>query len=149
MEGPVPFHRAQRAQANQVEQMPIFFALMWSAAVLVNGPLSGAIGLVWVALRISYALNYRKVAKRSILLLRTLPAYVCLFLYVLALVYGALTALCAQAGLDESVALAGLGAFSVLIFGVGTLHAKAVLAGALDDEDKAAAADSKPKAKSK
>eukprot|EP00048_Salpingoeca_helianthica_P015543 m.227317 g.227317 ORF g.227317 m.227317 type:complete len:188 (+) comp17186_c0_seq1:13-576(+) len=133
MDGPAPFHRAQRAQANQVEQMPIFLSLMWASAVCVNGPLAGVVGLVWVALRISYAHTYRKTAKRPTLLTRTLPAYACLYYYVFSLLYGSLHVLCEQAGLGSELVVVGLVGFVVVMLVLGALNAKAMLSGAFDD----------------
>jgi uncharacterized MAPEG superfamily protein len=56
---PEEVHLAMRVQANQVEQMPVFIVGSLSCAIFVNGAVAGAMALIWVILRRSYASAYR------------------------------------------------------------------------------------------
>lgn len=51
---------AERAQANQVEQMPCFFVGIICFSTLVNGKAGALLGLIWVIIRLVYADRYRK-----------------------------------------------------------------------------------------
>jgi hypothetical protein len=53
------FYLAQRAQTNQVEQLPGFLATTALFSVLVNGRLGGFLSLTWAALRMMYSRSYR------------------------------------------------------------------------------------------
>ncbi|KAL7545195.1 hypothetical protein ACHAWF_008549 [Thalassiosira exigua] len=62
---PEEIYLSQRAQANQVEQMPLFFVGMFCCALLVDGKVAGVLGLTWSVLRRMYASAYRNgVGKR-------------------------------------------------------------------------------------
>lgn len=50
---------AERAQANQVEQLPAFLFATMSFSLLVNGRLGAALALAWSGLRRLYARAYR------------------------------------------------------------------------------------------
>ena len=51
---------AERAQSNQVEQMPCFIVGIICFSTLVNGNAGAFLGLVWVIIRLVYADRYRK-----------------------------------------------------------------------------------------
>jgi uncharacterized membrane protein YecN with MAPEG domain len=59
-DGPEPFVRAFRAQANTTEQAVIFLAAMWVFALFVDARWAGALGLAWVAARVIYAIGYQQ-----------------------------------------------------------------------------------------
>jgi uncharacterized MAPEG superfamily protein len=50
---------AERAQMNQVEQLPSFLVATICFSVLVNGKVAGGLALVWAILRRLYAEKYR------------------------------------------------------------------------------------------
>jgi len=52
------FERAHRVQANTLEQMPIFLPSLWLAAWLYSDAAAGAIGLLFIAFRVLYAVLY-------------------------------------------------------------------------------------------
>lgn len=129
--------RAQRAQMNQVEQMPIFFVLMWTCAVLVNGHFAGAVGLVWVFIRIGYSSVYRSTKERSTILSFTLPAYTCLVIFIVSIMYAAFEALLREQGLggprEAAIITCVLMATIVVL---GARNAKRMLGGYFDDKAK-------------
>ena len=57
---PEEVYLSQRAQMNQVEQMPVFMVGTFSCALLVNGKVAAVLGLIWGVLRRMYASTYRK-----------------------------------------------------------------------------------------
>lgn len=59
-DGPEPFIRAFRAQANTTEQCLIFLPSLWLFAFFVDPQWAGALGLVWVAARAVYAVGYQQ-----------------------------------------------------------------------------------------
>src|SRR5580700_8698456 len=52
------FERAYRVQMNTVEQMVFFLPSLWLYAILVSDKGAAAGGLIWVAARVLYAVNY-------------------------------------------------------------------------------------------
>mmetsp|Transcript_8293 Transcript_8293/g.18532 ORF Transcript_8293/g.18532 Transcript_8293/m.18532 type:complete len:184 (+) Transcript_8293:95-646(+) len=87
-DGPEEMQRAMRTQQNQLEQMPVFFALLWVAAAFVSPHFAGIVGCIWVALRIAYSFVYRSgTTRRELLMICTLPAYVCLWVLAFATIY--------------------------------------------------------------
>ena len=50
---------AQRAQTNQVEQLPGFLAATFYFSLFVNGTVGGILALCWVVLRVMYSQAYR------------------------------------------------------------------------------------------
>jgi hypothetical protein len=50
---------AERAQMNQLEQMPSFLIGIISFSILVNGKVGAVLGFIWVILRRMYASRYR------------------------------------------------------------------------------------------
>ncbi len=81
--GPPEFQRAFQAHNNNAEQYPLFLALMWVTAVLVNGVFAGAVGLFWVAMRHLYVSRYHQTGEG--LGMYTIPAYHCLSAMSLAI----------------------------------------------------------------
>jgi glutathione S-transferase len=59
-DGPEPFIRALRAQANTTEQALIFLPSLWICAMYLQATAAGALGLVWVAARVLYAVGYQQ-----------------------------------------------------------------------------------------
>mmetsp|Transcript_21806 Transcript_21806/g.30748 ORF Transcript_21806/g.30748 Transcript_21806/m.30748 type:complete len:191 (-) Transcript_21806:265-837(-) len=57
---PEGVYLAQRAQANQVEQMPPFLVSTLCFSVLVNGKVGAVLAMLWSILRTMYASRYRK-----------------------------------------------------------------------------------------
>jgi len=70
---------AQRAQTNQVEQLPVIIVASLSCALLVNGTVAAVLTVIWSLLRIRYAQVYRASAGKSFeqkqLATYTVPAY--------------------------------------------------------------------------
>ena len=62
---PEEAYLAERAQMNQLEQMPCFLIGMTSFSVLVNGTVGALMGLIWVVLRRIYAAKYRASAGKK------------------------------------------------------------------------------------
>jgi glutathione S-transferase len=56
------FERIFRAHANTLEWMPIFLPLLWLFAFYVNDVAAAVLGLIWIAARILYMVNYTKAA---------------------------------------------------------------------------------------
>lgn len=76
--GPEPFERAFRTQQNQVEQMTVWYVLMWTCAIVGDAPyFAGVVGCVWACFRVMYSILYRIVGRRR-LGVATVPAYLCL-----------------------------------------------------------------------
>jgi len=69
--------RADRAHRNQVDQMPSFFACLWTFSVIVNGRVGGMLGLIWTMLRMSYSASFRSAhpSSEAGLVKYTVPAY--------------------------------------------------------------------------
>ena len=66
MEGPLEFMRAQRVQANTVEQLVLFMPLLWLTAYWMNDLTAAILGAIWVVGRVIYALGYyQEASKRS------------------------------------------------------------------------------------
>lgn len=76
---PEAVYLAQRAQTNQVEQLPGFIVGALACAFLVNGTVAAVLALLWSVLRRGYARQYRRsVGKRFCdmgLAQYTVPAY--------------------------------------------------------------------------
>lgn len=80
---PIPeqVYLAQRAQTNQVEQMPVFLVGTFACAVLVSGAVAGVLALAWSLVRMGYATAYRNsVGKKHEEVMKriaqyTIPAY--------------------------------------------------------------------------
>ena len=70
---------AQRAQTNQVEQLPVFIVGALGCAIVVNGTVAGILALIWAILRHMYAEAYRGGVGKSLdeigLGRFTIPAY--------------------------------------------------------------------------
>lgn len=70
---------AERAQMNQLEQMPSFIFGTLTFSLLVNGRVGAMLALVWTVLRILYARAYRRSAgvpfNNKGLITYTLPCY--------------------------------------------------------------------------
>ncbi len=65
-DGPEEFKRAQRIQANTLEQLVPFLASLWLFSVYVSPLWAAVLGAVWVAGRIYYMVSYfRDPAKRG------------------------------------------------------------------------------------
>jgi glutathione S-transferase len=62
MSGHPDFDRIFRVQMNTLEWMPIFLPLLWLFAFYVNDIAAAALGLVWIAGRILYLVNYTEAA---------------------------------------------------------------------------------------
>ena len=76
------FERVVRAHYNTLEWMPIFLPSLWLFAILWQADwIASAIGLIWIAGRIMYAVGYAKAAEaRSMgFLVQSLAAAVLLF----------------------------------------------------------------------
>src|SRR5580700_2574129 len=58
--GPPEFERALRVQQNTLEQLVWFLPALWLFVLLVSPFWGGAIGLVWVAGRVIYAISYMR-----------------------------------------------------------------------------------------
>ena len=56
------FDRIFRVQMNTLEWMPIFLPLLWLFAFYANDIAAAALGLVWIAGRILYLVNYTEAA---------------------------------------------------------------------------------------
>ena len=57
-DGPIEFLTAMRVQSNTVEQLILFLPLLWLCCVFMSDQIAAALGAVWVAGRIIYALGY-------------------------------------------------------------------------------------------
>ena len=87
--GPEPFERAFRTQQNQVEQMIPFLALLWICSVFFDPTFAGSVGAIWVCCRIAYSFLYRfGTASRRILIVTTIPAYICLAVLGFGSIFG-------------------------------------------------------------
>ena len=65
-DGPEEFKRAQRIQANTLEQIVPFLASLWLFAIYVSPLWAAALGAVWIAGRVFYMVSYfRDPAKRG------------------------------------------------------------------------------------
>jgi glutathione S-transferase len=63
-DGPEPFQRILRVQANTVEQLVVHLPLLWIAAFAMDDMFAAAFGAVWILGRILYARGYYRKAKR-------------------------------------------------------------------------------------
>jgi len=77
---PEDVHLALRAQANQVEQLPIYLVAALSFSLLVNGTVGAILSAIWAILRRFYAKAYRssvgKTWEESGVSNYTVPAYI-------------------------------------------------------------------------
>jgi glutathione S-transferase len=64
MSGHPDFDRIFRVQMNTLEWMPIFLPLLWLFAFYVSDIAAAALGLVWIAGRILYLVNYTEAASK-------------------------------------------------------------------------------------
>lgn len=62
--GDPSFERAFRVQMNTVESALAFLPVLWLFAAFVNGVWSAALGAVWLAARVWYAIAYQQNAAR-------------------------------------------------------------------------------------
>jgi glutathione S-transferase len=60
MTGHPEFERAVRVQANTLEQLVPFLAVLWLCALFLNVLAAEILGLVWIAGRLLYAISYQK-----------------------------------------------------------------------------------------
>ena len=58
------FERVFRVQMNTLEAMPMFLPVLWLFAIYVSDSFAAVIGLVLIAGRILYILNYAKAADK-------------------------------------------------------------------------------------
>jgi glutathione S-transferase len=58
------FERTFRVQMNMLEWMPLVLPAMWLAAFYVSDAAAAALGLVFAAGRVVYALSYQKAAEK-------------------------------------------------------------------------------------
>ena len=78
---PEVVYLAQRVQTNQVEQMPVFIVGTLGCALYVNGTVAAVLGLLWVLVRIQYAMVYRGAVglkykhAMKVIIKYTIPAY--------------------------------------------------------------------------
>jgi glutathione S-transferase len=87
--GPEPFERAFRTQQNQVEQMTPFLALLWVCSIFFNPSFAGSVGAIWVVCRMAYSFLYRLgTSSRRILIITTIPAYLCLAVLAFGALFG-------------------------------------------------------------
>ncbi len=54
------FERAYRVQLNTLEWLPLFLPSLWLFAYYWDGRIAAAIGVVWIAARVFYAVTYVK-----------------------------------------------------------------------------------------
>lgn len=79
MDGPPAFLRAQRVQANTLEQLPLFLAPLWMCAVFLGDGWAAGFGALWCVGRVMYALAYyRDPEKRERGYLVSMAAYMLL-----------------------------------------------------------------------
>ncbi len=62
--GDPAFERAFRVQMNTLESAVAFLPVLWLFAAFVSGLWSGALGAVWLAARVWYAIAYQQDAAR-------------------------------------------------------------------------------------
>src|SRR6202011_4586292 len=58
------FERVFRVQMNTLEWMPIFLPSLWLFAIYISDPIAAALGIVWVAGRILYLIDYPEAAAK-------------------------------------------------------------------------------------
>ncbi len=58
------FERVFRVQMNTLEWMPIFLPVLWLSGVYLSDPISGLLGLGWVAGRVLYMRGYSEAANK-------------------------------------------------------------------------------------
>lgn len=61
--GPAEFERAFRVQMNTLENAVMFLPALWLAALYSSPRIAAAVGAVWVAARVWYAIAYARDAK--------------------------------------------------------------------------------------
>eukprot|EP00123_Amoebidium_parasiticum_P000363 comp10878_c1_seq1/m.5485 comp10878_c1_seq1/g.5485 ORF comp10878_c1_seq1/g.5485 comp10878_c1_seq1/m.5485 type:complete len:179 (-) comp10878_c1_seq1:228-764(-) len=132
MSGHEEFERAYRAQMNQLEQMPIFFASMWLSALLYDPTFAGSVGALWVCLRVRYGFVYRGSADRGALMKMTLPAYFCVISLLCTVYYSCLLAYFG----DKSRAVGGAVVLAVGIIYGGYKNRMALQYGGVVAEEK-------------
>lgn len=64
IDGPEPFLRILRVQANTVEQLAQHLPILWIAAFAMDDMFAASFGAVWALARILYARGYYQKAKR-------------------------------------------------------------------------------------
>ena len=58
------FERLFRVQMNTLEWMPIFLPSMWLFAIYISDPIAAALGILWIAGRILYLIDYSEAAAK-------------------------------------------------------------------------------------
>ena len=61
--GPEEFERSYRVQMNTLENAVIFLPALWLAALYFSPRIAAAIGAVWIAARVWYAIAYARDAR--------------------------------------------------------------------------------------
>jgi hypothetical protein len=64
VDGPEPFLRILRVQANTVEQLVLHLPLLWMAAFAMDDLFAASFGAVWALSRVLYARGYYRKPKR-------------------------------------------------------------------------------------
>lgn len=64
VDGPEPFQRVLRVQANTVEQMVLHLPILWIAAFAMDDIFAASFGAVWALGRVLYARGYYQKPKR-------------------------------------------------------------------------------------
>jgi uncharacterized membrane protein YecN with MAPEG domain len=62
--GAPEFERAYRIQVNTVEATLMFLPSLWMFGQYVSPLFAGALGLIWLAGRVAYAVGYQRAARR-------------------------------------------------------------------------------------
>ena len=64
MLGNPDFERVFRIQMNTLEWMPIFLPAIWLFAIYISDAIAAALGVIWIAGRVLYMINYAKAANK-------------------------------------------------------------------------------------
>jgi uncharacterized membrane protein YjjP (DUF1212 family) len=79
--------------------MTPFLALLWICSIFFDATFAGQVGAIWVACRTAYSFLYRlSTSSRRVLILTTIPAYLCLAVLAFAALFGIIRR---QTGLEE------------------------------------------------
>ena len=58
------FERVFRVQMNTLEWMPIFLPSLWLFAIYISDPYAAVLGLIWIAGRVLYLIDYSQAAAK-------------------------------------------------------------------------------------